>query len=214
MAYAEICTDEKAVTAIGVLQPAVAWFADHGVTVERVLSDNGSAYRSHAWRDTCRQLRIHQSGPAHTGLTPTARSSDSTAPSPTAGLRTALRVNRTTRHRSARVASLLQSPPSPLLHRRPTTGHPTDQPPWTSRLVRLCRPDGQAINTYTARLVRCRRWSPAKCHTRRANEGALDTTRVVLRDESGPSRSWSASNYPSHCCPHPAQESPAVSFRI
>ncbi|MDF0752895.1 integrase core domain-containing protein, partial [Marinobacter sp. 71-i] len=28
------------------------------VTVERVLSDNGSAYKSHAWRDTCTQLGI------------------------------------------------------------------------------------------------------------------------------------------------------------
>ena len=41
VAYAEICADEKAVTAIGVLERAVAWFADRGVTVERVLSDNG-----------------------------------------------------------------------------------------------------------------------------------------------------------------------------
>ena len=38
VAYAEICADEKAVTAIGVLERAVAWFADRGVTVERVLS--------------------------------------------------------------------------------------------------------------------------------------------------------------------------------
>jgi len=58
MAYAEICTDEKAVTAIGVLQRAVAWFAERGVIVERVLSDNGSAYRSYAWRDACTQLHI------------------------------------------------------------------------------------------------------------------------------------------------------------
>ncbi len=58
VAYAEIWSDEKAVTAIGVLERAVAWFADHGVSVERVLSDNGSAYRSHAWRDACARLDI------------------------------------------------------------------------------------------------------------------------------------------------------------
>src|SRR5690349_10336051 len=40
LAYAEIHDDEKAVTAVGVLYRAVAWFADRGVTVERVLSDN------------------------------------------------------------------------------------------------------------------------------------------------------------------------------
>ena len=58
VAYAEICADEKAVTAIGVLQRAVAWFDEHGVNVERVLSDNGSAYRSYAWRDACHALGI------------------------------------------------------------------------------------------------------------------------------------------------------------
>jgi transposase InsO family protein len=36
----------------------VAWFAARGVSVERVLSDDGSAYRSHAWRDTCTELGI------------------------------------------------------------------------------------------------------------------------------------------------------------
>jgi transposase InsO family protein len=58
VAYAEIWADEKAATAIAVLQRAVAWFADHGVSVERVLSDNGSAYRSYAWRDACTALGI------------------------------------------------------------------------------------------------------------------------------------------------------------
>ena len=58
VAYAEICADEKAATAIGVLHRAVAWFAERGVTVERVLSDNGSAYRSHTWRDACADLGI------------------------------------------------------------------------------------------------------------------------------------------------------------
>jgi transposase InsO family protein len=58
VAYAEICTDERADTAISVLRHAVAWFAERGVTVERVLSDNGSAYKSHAWRDACADLAI------------------------------------------------------------------------------------------------------------------------------------------------------------
>jgi transposase InsO family protein len=58
VAYAEICADEKAETAVGVLHRAVAWFTDRGVTVERVLSDNGSCYRSNAWRDSCANLGI------------------------------------------------------------------------------------------------------------------------------------------------------------
>jgi len=58
VAYVEICADEKAETAVGVLERAVTWFADRGVTVERVLSDNGSCYRSFAWRDACAALGI------------------------------------------------------------------------------------------------------------------------------------------------------------
>ena len=40
------------------LQRAVAWFDQHGVTIDRVLSDNGSCYRSFAWRDACADLGI------------------------------------------------------------------------------------------------------------------------------------------------------------
>jgi transposase InsO family protein len=58
VAYAEVHDDETAATAIAVLTRAVDWFAARGVKVERVLSDNGSAYKSHLWRDTCAQLGI------------------------------------------------------------------------------------------------------------------------------------------------------------
>jgi transposase InsO family protein len=58
IAYAEIHDDEKAVTAIGVLQRSVSWFAARGITVERVLSDNGSAYNSKLWKQTCAELGI------------------------------------------------------------------------------------------------------------------------------------------------------------
>jgi transposase InsO family protein len=58
VAYAEIHDDEKAVTAVAVLHRAVTWFAERGVTVERVLSDNGSAYVSHLWRDSCAELGV------------------------------------------------------------------------------------------------------------------------------------------------------------
>jgi transposase InsO family protein len=46
LAYSEILTDERKETAAGFWTRAVTWFAGHGVTVERVLTDNGSAYRS------------------------------------------------------------------------------------------------------------------------------------------------------------------------
>jgi transposase InsO family protein len=61
VAYAEVHDDETAATAVAVLRRAVAWFADRGVTIERVLSDNGSPYVSHLWRDTCAELGIKHS---------------------------------------------------------------------------------------------------------------------------------------------------------
>jgi len=50
LAYTEILPDEKKESAIVFLDRALAWFARHGVTVERLMTDNGSAYRSHAFR--------------------------------------------------------------------------------------------------------------------------------------------------------------------
>jgi len=58
VAYAEIHDDEKAVTAVGVLQRAIGWFDQRGITVERVISDNGSAYRSKLWQQTCGEVGI------------------------------------------------------------------------------------------------------------------------------------------------------------
>jgi transposase InsO family protein len=58
IAYAEIHDDETAATATAVLRRAVGWFAARGVVVERVLSDNGACYRSHAWRTACSDLGI------------------------------------------------------------------------------------------------------------------------------------------------------------
>ncbi|MFJ2723170.1 IS481 family transposase [Streptomyces sp. NPDC087437] len=51
LAYSEIHTDEKKETATGFWQRAHTFFAQAGITVERVLTDNGSCYRSRDWRD-------------------------------------------------------------------------------------------------------------------------------------------------------------------
>lgn len=58
VAYAEIPNDETALTATAVPRRAVAWFAKRGVKAERVLSDNGSCYRSKLWKKTCFELGI------------------------------------------------------------------------------------------------------------------------------------------------------------
>jgi transposase InsO family protein len=51
LAYSEIRTDEKKETAAAFWTRAQAFFASCGITVTRVLTDNGSCYKSHAWRD-------------------------------------------------------------------------------------------------------------------------------------------------------------------
>ena len=58
VAYVEAHDDETKETAALVLRNAVAWFAERGVTVQRVLSDNGSCYKSNLWRETCTELGI------------------------------------------------------------------------------------------------------------------------------------------------------------
>ena len=58
LAYAEVLSDEKASTAIGFLARAVAFYRRHGITVERLLTDNGSAYRAAIHAVACRALGI------------------------------------------------------------------------------------------------------------------------------------------------------------
>jgi transposase InsO family protein len=56
LAYVEVLDDEKGATAAGFLRRAVAWLASMGVTVERVISDNGSCYRSAVHAEACAEL--------------------------------------------------------------------------------------------------------------------------------------------------------------
>jgi transposase InsO family protein len=58
LAYVEVLPDEKGATAAGFLRRAVSWFKGMGITVERVLSDNGACYRSRAHAETCRELSM------------------------------------------------------------------------------------------------------------------------------------------------------------
>jgi transposase InsO family protein len=56
--YSEVHDDERKQTAVAVFRRAVFWFAARGITIDEVLSDNGNCYRSHAWRELCRDLDI------------------------------------------------------------------------------------------------------------------------------------------------------------
>jgi transposase InsO family protein len=58
LVYVEVLEDEKAVTAVGFLRRAVAHFASFGIQVERLMTDNGSAYCATIHALACRALGI------------------------------------------------------------------------------------------------------------------------------------------------------------
>ena len=58
LAYVEVLDDERAATAIGFLKRALTFFARFGIQVERILTDNGSAYRATIHALACKTLGI------------------------------------------------------------------------------------------------------------------------------------------------------------
>ncbi len=58
LAYVELLPDERAATCIGFLRRALRFYAARGIRVERLMTDNGSAYRSKLHAIACRTLRI------------------------------------------------------------------------------------------------------------------------------------------------------------
>jgi len=58
LAYAEVLADLSASCAIAFLRRAIAWFAERGVRVEAVMSDNGSCYLAHAYADALHELGL------------------------------------------------------------------------------------------------------------------------------------------------------------
>ena len=58
LAYVEVLPNEKALSAVGFLRRAVAHFASYGITVERLITDNGGAYRSTVHAIACHALGL------------------------------------------------------------------------------------------------------------------------------------------------------------
>jgi transposase InsO family protein len=58
LAYVEVLPDEKARTCVGFLRRAVAFYRSYGIKVERLMTDNGGAYRSTVHAIACRALKI------------------------------------------------------------------------------------------------------------------------------------------------------------
>lgn len=58
LAYCEVLDGQDAASCCAFLARAAAWYAEQGIGIERVLTDNARAYHSHAWRDLCAELGI------------------------------------------------------------------------------------------------------------------------------------------------------------
>lgn len=58
LAFSQILPDERKESAVAFLKAAIAYYASLGVIVARVMTDNGSCYRSKAFRDACRDLGL------------------------------------------------------------------------------------------------------------------------------------------------------------
>jgi transposase InsO family protein len=58
LAYVEVLADEKAITAVGFLRRAIAFYARHGIRTQRVMSDNGPAYLSTLHAIACKTLGV------------------------------------------------------------------------------------------------------------------------------------------------------------
>jgi transposase InsO family protein len=58
LAYSEFAGPESAQACVGFLERAMRFFAGYGITIERILTDNGVGYRSTRWAQRCAQLGI------------------------------------------------------------------------------------------------------------------------------------------------------------
>ena len=58
LAFSRMLPNQQSQTAIAFLRAAVAFYAQHGIIIRRLLTDNGSCYRSRHFRTACLQLDI------------------------------------------------------------------------------------------------------------------------------------------------------------
>ena len=58
LAYSEFAGNENTINCVAFFARAVAWFAERGITIERILTDNGNGYVSRKWKQLCAELGI------------------------------------------------------------------------------------------------------------------------------------------------------------
>ena len=139
VAYSEVLPDEKSVTAIGFWQRAHAWFADLGITIEVIQTDNGSCYVAHAFTAAIEAHRC-ATPTAPTPTTAMERQGRTIQPHPARrmGLRARLPLRIRPHRRACTMAAPLQPSPRPHQPRRPPTHDPCQQPHGPAQLGGGC----------------------------------------------------------------------------
>ena len=136
LAYAEIHTDAKRATVVGFLERALSFYASHGISPRRLMTDNAWAYaRSRLVRETLarhqiRHLTTKPYRPRTNGKDRALPPDDGTR----MGLRARLPLTPRTRARPATLAPALQPHQTTQLARRPATDQPRSQRPWAGHL--------------------------------------------------------------------------------
>jgi hypothetical protein len=124
-AYVEILPNQTAKTCVGFLERAIAWFVAHGVTVERIMTDNGPGYRSKLHARTIKRLKIKH---LFTPALPATHERKSRAVHPNTaaqvGVLHRLPNERPSRSSPRTLGALLQSPATTRIPRSPSSRNP------------------------------------------------------------------------------------------
>ncbi len=125
LAYCEILPSERKEDCAAFLRRALAWYAEQGILVERVLTDNAKSYHSHLWRHTCLELEIgRRYTRPHFALDKReSRSPDQDAP-PRMGLPLRLPDQQPPRQSAPRLPPVVQPTKTTRLTRSPTPDQP------------------------------------------------------------------------------------------
>ena len=132
LAYVELHDDEKAATVTGFVERALAFFAEHGITAKRLMTDNAFSYVKN--RSLRELLARQRHPPPHHRALPAAHQRQGRAlppdDGPRMGLRPRLPLTSTPQPGAATLARPLQPATTTQLARRPTTDQPRSQRPW------------------------------------------------------------------------------------
>lgn len=138
LAYAELLPSESPADCAAFLRRALGWYCERGITIERVLSDNGNGYRSHAWAAACAELQIARryTRPRRPQTQRQGGSAREDAPT-RVGIPLRLPHERSSRPSAPRLPALVQPAPTAQLTRRPTADQPRLTGLWVPHLGRL-----------------------------------------------------------------------------